>query len=50
MMPYVAQCCPTLPNVALSYPKSGLYCSKTEIRVPGGWGGGGGGGGGGANQ
>ena len=43
---YFTLSCPTLPSVALSYPKVGLYCSKAEIRVPG-WVVGGGGVGGG---
>ena len=48
MLPYVDLCCLTLPYVALSYLKVGLYCSKAGVRVSvGGWGGGGGGG---ANQ
>ena len=37
-LPYFPQSCPTLPYVALSYPKVGLYSSKTETRVPGGGG------------
>ena len=36
-LPYFALSCPTLTYVALSYPKVGLYCSKTESRVPCGW-------------
>ena len=37
MLPYVALYCPILPYVALSYLKVGLYCSKAESKVPGGW-------------
>ena len=36
MLPYVALCCLTLPYVAVSYLKVGLYCSKAGVRVLGG--------------
>ena len=39
-LPKVTLSCPTLSYVTLTYPTVGLYCSKTESRVPCGGGGG----------